>query len=111
MLEGILGEDDLVRHEICEVLVGITGVDLGTFADVTMTSGIKIAVVLFLLRNALGIQQTPPNIVLYGIALLLSIYVMAPVVMSAYTAAITTPVDHMTLSDMFEAAKRAEQWI
>jgi type III secretion protein R len=40
---------------------------------VTMTSFLKIAVVMFLVRNALGIQQTPPNLVLYAIAVMLTL--------------------------------------
>lgn len=65
-------------------LVPIMAVTLGlglvTFFVVTTTSFIKISVVLFIVRNAVGVQQTPPNIVLYGIALALSAFVMAPVI-------------------------------
>ncbi|MDQ8034818.1 MAG: EscR/YscR/HrcR family type III secretion system export apparatus protein [Bordetella sp.] len=50
-------------------------------AVVMTTSFLKIAVVLTLVRNALGVQQVPPNIALYGLALILSAYVMGPVVM------------------------------
>ena len=50
-------------------------------AAVMTTSFLKIAIVLSLVRNALGIQQVPPNMALYGLALILSAYVMAPVVM------------------------------
>jgi type III secretion protein R len=39
---------------------------------VVTTSFLKIAVVMALLRNALGVQQIPPNIALYGLALILS---------------------------------------
>lgn len=46
---------------------------------VVSTSFLKIAVVMSLLRNALGVQQMPPNLALYGMALILSVYVMAPV--------------------------------
>ena len=46
---------------------------------VTMTAFLKIAIVLSILRNALGVQQIPPNMALYGLALLLTVYVMAPV--------------------------------
>jgi type III secretion protein R len=42
------------------------------------TSFLKISLVLSLLRNALGIQQIPPNMAIYGLALILSIYIMAP---------------------------------
>ncbi|WAT10081.1 type III secretion system export apparatus subunit SctR [Rouxiella badensis] len=43
------------------------------------TSFLKISIVFSLLRNALGIQQIPPNIALYGLALILSMFIMAPV--------------------------------
>ena len=46
---------------------------------VVSTSFLKIVVVMSLLRNALGVQQMPPNLALYGMALILSVYVMAPV--------------------------------
>lgn len=46
------------------------------------TSFLKISIVFSLLRNALGIQQIPPNIALYGLALILSLFIMAPVAMS-----------------------------
>ena len=46
---------------------------------VVCTSFLKIAVVMSLLRNAMGVQQAPPNLALYGMALILSAYVMAPV--------------------------------
>lgn len=42
------------------------------------TSFLKISLVLSLLRNALGIQQIPPNMAIYGLSLILSIYIMAP---------------------------------
>ena len=48
------------------------------FAVVTMTAFLKISVILFLVRNALGTQQTPPNLVLYAVAIVLTIYVSAP---------------------------------
>ena len=43
-----------------------------------MTSFTRIIIVLALLRQALGLQQTPPNQVLIGLALFLSFFVMAP---------------------------------
>ena len=50
------------------------------FAVITTTAFLKISIVLFLVRNALGTQQTPPTLVLYAIALVLTAYVSAPVV-------------------------------
>jgi type III secretion protein R len=53
------------------------------FAAMVVTSYTKIVVVLGLLRNALGVQQVPPNMVLNGVAIIVSCYVMAPVLMDA----------------------------
>ncbi|GAA3801596.1 flagellar type III secretion system pore protein FliP [Nocardioides panacisoli] len=46
----------------------------------TCTSFTKVLVVLGLTRNALGLQQTPNNQVLAGLALFLSLFIMSPVV-------------------------------
>ena len=43
-----------------------------------MTSFTRILVVLSILRQALGLQQSPPNQVLIGLSLFLSLFVMAP---------------------------------
>lgn len=45
---------------------------------VTTTSFLKISMVLMTLRNAIGVQQVPPTMAIYGIALAVSIFVMAP---------------------------------
>ncbi len=67
-------------------LAVLTGLALLPFAIMLLTSFMKIVVVLSLLRNALGLQQTPPNQVLNGIALLVSIYVMFPTGLAMYKA-------------------------
>jgi len=73
------------------------------FAAMVVTSYTKIAVVLGLLRNAIGVQQVPPNMVLNGIALIVSCYVMAPVLMEAS--------EHMQLSSSSGAPSNAQQII
>lgn len=50
-----------------------------------MTSFVRIIIVLSLLRQALGTAQTPPNQVLIGIALFLTLFIMAPVIDELYT--------------------------
>lgn len=47
---------------------------------VMMTSFTRIIIILALTRNAMGVQQTPPNMVLTGIALFLTLYIMSPVI-------------------------------
>ena len=43
-----------------------------------------VAFAIGLLRNALGVQQVPPNMVLNGLAIIVSAYIMAPLVMDSY---------------------------
>ncbi len=50
------------------------------------TSFLKFSVVLSILRNAMGTQQIPPNQVIVGLAVILSIYVMSPVGAEIYAA-------------------------
>ncbi len=61
------------------VLLGLTLLSLVPAILLTCTSFTKILVVLGLTRNALGLQQIPPNQVLAGLALFLSLFIMAPV--------------------------------
>ncbi|MCL2579670.1 MAG: flagellar type III secretion system pore protein FliP [Oscillospiraceae bacterium] len=49
---------------------------------IMMTSFTRIVIVFSLLRNALGLQQTPPNQVLVGLALFLSLFIMTPTFMN-----------------------------
>ncbi|QED27445.1 EscR/YscR/HrcR family type III secretion system export apparatus protein [Microvenator marinus] len=56
------------------------------FLLVMVTSFVKIAVVLSILRTAIGVQQAPPNQVITGLAMILSLYVMAPVAIEAWEA-------------------------
>lgn len=57
------------------------------FAALMVTSYVKIVIVLSLIRNALGIQQNPPNLVINGLSIILSMYVMSPVTMAMFDAA------------------------
>lgn len=78
--------DELNQPNVVTKLAVLAGVALLPFLVLLLTSFIKIIVVLSLMRNALGVQQTPPNQVLTGIALLLTIYVMFPTGIAMYNA-------------------------
>jgi len=54
-----------------------------------MTSFVRIIIVMSLLRQALGTAQTPPNQVLLGMALFLTLFIMSPVLSTVYDEAIT----------------------
>ncbi len=53
-----------------------------------MTSFVRIIIVMSLLRQALGTGQTPPNMVLVGLALFLSLFIMQPVLTDVYQNAV-----------------------
>ena len=57
----------------------LIGMSLLPFAAMVATSYLKIVVVISLIRNALGIQSIPPNMVVNALAMILSFYIMAPV--------------------------------
>ena len=69
--------------DLTGLLITVVAISLIPFVAMVATSYAKIVVVLGLLRNALGVQQVPPNMVLNGIAVLVSAYVMAPIGMQA----------------------------
>ena len=68
-------------------LVTVVLIALAPFFAVMVTSFTKIVVVLSIVRSALGLQQTPPNIVLNGLALILTVYVMYPTLQDMSAAA------------------------
>lgn len=47
---------------------------------IMMTSFTRTIIILSFTRNAMGVQQSPPNMVLVGIALFLTLYIMSPVI-------------------------------
>jgi type III secretion protein R len=69
--------------DLTGLLLAVVAISLIPFIAMVATSYAKIVVVLGLLRNALGVQQVPPNMVLNGIAVLVTAYVMAPIGMQA----------------------------
>lgn len=63
-----------------ELMVLLTIISLLPTIIIMMSSFTRIVIVLSFTRNALGIQQTPPNMVLVGIALFLTLFIMDPVI-------------------------------
>ena len=97
------------------VLVIVLGaLALAPFALIMLTSFVKISVVLSILRNALGTQQVPPNQVITGISLILTIFIMAPVVEKMYAEAgnigdSEAVFSEVSVKTIFEAAKRGRE--
>ena len=62
----------------------LAALSLLPFVVIMVTSYVKLIVVMNLVRNALGVQQIPPNMVINGMAIILSVYIMAPVIQESY---------------------------
>lgn len=72
-----LGEPT-VTGRIVQMVLLLTVLSLAPSILLMVTSFTRIVVVLSLLRSALGLQQSPPNAVLIGLAMFLTAFVMAP---------------------------------
>jgi len=68
------------------ILLALFAMALVPILIVMVTSFVKIAVVLALVRSALGTQQIPPNQVVTGLAMILTLYIMIPVGLDTYRA-------------------------
>jgi type III secretion protein R len=96
------------------LLIVIGALALAPFGLIMLTSFVKIAVVLAILRNALGAQQVPPNQVITGVALILTIFIMAPVVEKMYAEAGTIDnteaiFSEVSVKTLFEASKKGKE--
>ncbi len=83
-----LGSGASSTGRIVQIIALITVLSLAPSILVMVTSFTRIIVVLSFLRNAMGVQQTPPNAVLISLALFLTAFVMAPTLEQSYQAGI-----------------------
>lgn len=87
------------------VLLGITLLSVAPALLLMMTSFTKIFVVLAMTRNAIGLTTVPPNQVLAGLTLFLSLFIMWPVLSEVNTAAVQPYLDgSMSFGDAVDAA-------
>ena len=89
-----------------DILLLLTIISLLPSFVIMLTSFSRTIIILSFLRNALGIQQTPPNMVLVGISLFLTLFIMDPVIKDINTNAYT-PYKKQQITQE-EALKRAE---
>ena len=68
-----------------KMILVLTVLTLAPFIIIMVTSFTRIIVVLHFLRSALGTQTTPPNQVLIGLALFLTLFIMSPVMSQVNT--------------------------
>ena len=76
--------DGTVTGRIVQMIGLLTILSLAPAILMMTTSFIRIVVVLSFLRTAIGIQQTPPNMVLISLAMFLTFFIMTPTFNAAY---------------------------
>jgi flagellar biosynthetic protein FliP len=100
-----LGDGQQTYSLSIQVLALMTALTVLPALLLSMTAFTRIVIVLAILRQALGTPQTPPNQVLIGLALFLTLFVMSPVMTRAYEEAV---VPYMAgEQDAMTAAKNA----
>ena len=107
ILSAVQGQAGETEYSVTLQLLGLmTVLTLLPSILLMMTSFTRIIIVLSLLRQAMGTAQTPPNQILLGIALFLTIFIMAPVFTQVYDDAIAPySNDEMELEAAIEAAQ------
>lgn len=84
---GALQFTDNNLSPVLQVFFMLTLLSLAPSILIMVSSFTRIVVVLSLLRTALGLQQTPPNLVLISLALFLTLFTMTPVIKTIYIEA------------------------
>jgi flagellar biosynthetic protein FliP len=80
--------DGTVTGRIVQMVGLLTVLSLAPAILIMMTSFTRIVVVLSFLRTAIGIQQTPPNMVMISLALFMTFFIMTPTLNKAYNEGI-----------------------
>ncbi len=89
---------------IVQLIALTTVLSLAPSILVMVTSFTRIVVVLGFLRQALGLQQAPPNMVMVSLALFLTAFVMAPTLQQSWTQGIQPYMDgHLDEVEAFDA--------
>lgn len=100
---------DLTAFTPSSALLTVVFLALAPFVAVMITSFTKIIVVLSLLRNALGVQQIPPNLVLNGLAMILTIYVMYPVGQAMMNEIEKVDIEVQSTEELFQVASAGKE--
>jgi type III secretion protein R len=78
-----LGKESITNRPFI-LMTALAGLSMVPFVLIMVTSFVKIAVVLSIVRQAIGTQQIPPTQVITGLATVLTVYIMMPVGLDIY---------------------------
>ena len=101
------GGEPSATGRIVQIIALLTILSIAPSILVMVTAFTRIVVVLSFLRNAMGVQQTPPNAVLISLALFLTAFVMAPTLEQSYRDGIAPLMENRINEE--EAFKRSVQ--
>jgi flagellar biosynthetic protein FliP len=100
-----LGEDGSLAARSIQLLVLVTVLSLVPGLAIMITCFPFIVTVLSILRQAIGLQQSPPNMLIVSLALFLTYFVMEPVFTASWTAGIDPLLNHgMPMDEAFSKA-------
>lgn len=88
-----LGEGDSLTARTLQLIALITVLSLAPGLAIMITCFPFVVTVLSILRQAIGLQQSPPNMLIVSLALFLTYFVMAPVFQEAYDIGIAPLLD------------------
>jgi type III secretion protein R len=102
-----MGSD--LSNNLFSLVILTTLIGFIPFAMLLLTAYVKINVVLFVLRNALGLQQTPGNLIMSAMSAVLAVYISAPVISDVYQELRQPSAKYRTIDDLektFAAASK-----
>ncbi|WP_281213366.1 flagellar type III secretion system pore protein FliP [Shewanella insulae] len=101
------GADGSTQYSVTmQILLLMTALSFLPAMVIMLTSFTRIIVVLSILRQAIGLQQTPSNQVLIGMSLFMSFFIMAPVFDKIYDQAVKPYMDEtLTIEQAYDKGK------
>ncbi len=87
------------------LIIGLVG---GFFmlAVITMTAFVKLSVVFMIVRNAIGLQQTPSNMIVMTLSLILAAFIAMPVLSESFSAIASGNIELGSLQQLIEVGRR-----
>lgn len=93
-------------QQLGDLIILLAALSVLPFLLVILTSFAKIVVVLSLLRQALGTQQVPPNTVITGLSLILTLHVMYPTIEAIRSNEVSEEDSRLVAGEDFSTAER-----
>ncbi|MEL7539265.1 MAG: flagellar type III secretion system pore protein FliP [Pseudomonadota bacterium] len=93
VLQGILGDGEGLSGTVIQLFLFVTVLSLVPGIAMMVTCLPFMVIVFSILRQALGVQQAPPNMMIMALAMFLTFFIMEPVFMEAWTNGLSPYID------------------